>query len=80
MTDCDKGATMKKSTPPSRTGAGESKPSSPRGPRGAPVGTHSLTGGGANVGIPTPGDEKQRGEALDEPRQSGSPGSRTPKR
>jgi hypothetical protein len=73
------GAPMKKSTPRSRD-AGESNPSSPRGPKGAPLGTHSLTGGGANVGIPTPGEDKQRGEALDEPRPSGSPESRTPKR
>ena len=37
--------------------------------RGAPIGTHSLTGGGAAVGMPTKGkdEEVERGDHREEP-------------
>lgn len=48
--------------------AADEKPA-PKARRGAPIGTHSLTGGGANVGMPAAkGDlAPERGLPRDEP-------------
>jgi hypothetical protein len=57
--------------------AADEKPRSPEaGPGGAPLGTHSLTGAGANVGIPqSPGAAEDAGGSR--PREE-PPGSQEP--
>lgn len=40
--------------PPTQEGASHAEAPAAAGPTGAPVGTHSFTGGGATVGMPTP--------------------------
>lgn len=40
----------------------EKKPASNKRTGGAPIGTHSLTGGSANVGIPSPREAKEKPE------------------
>jgi hypothetical protein len=47
----------------------------PKARRGAPIGTHSLTGGGASVGMPTAKGEvaPERGRPRDEPPEAPQP-------
>lgn len=52
----------------------DEKPEDKAGRRGAPIGTHSLTGGGAAVGMPTAGErEVERGD-----HREGPPGAEEP--
>jgi hypothetical protein len=48
--------------------AADEKPASPAGGDGAPIGTHSFTGGGAKVGQPTASEDvkAERGAPRDE--------------
>jgi len=46
--------------------AADEKPSATDKRGGAPIGTHSLTGGGATVGMPPRADDAERSKPLDE--------------
>lgn len=55
--------------------AADEKPA-PKRPSGGPVGTHSLTGGGANVGMPSPPraeQEPERSTPRDQPPGAAEP-------
>jgi hypothetical protein len=52
--------------------AADEKPGTDR-KGGAPIGTHSLTGGGATVGIPTPGPEAADKPERSRPRDAAEP-------
>ena len=51
--------------------AADEKPASAtKEPRGTPIGTHSLTGGGAAVGIPAPAKDAEAGDPARRPAAS----------
>jgi hypothetical protein len=70
---------MKESRPKSSP-AQDEKPRQPRGPKGAPLGTHSLTGSSEAVGIPSPPAQHEHQDPTDAPFGTDikSPASRQP--